>query len=196
MFTDTSTGGPATAWSRDFGDGNGSTSASPTCADSWPGAHDVTLTAWVGPVAHAVTQTLGTARPIGETHVLAWHVVPADLDGGDDGDGDQDVLVARGDSPFSPDLAENLRSASPGAPLLLWLSLTSTVFDVLGGTLHASPPTIPQLAFADADGELSVSLTWPALAADIPFWIQAVVHDPSVPTGFTLSNGLRGTTAD
>ena len=88
----------------------------------------------------------------------------------------------------------DLQSAPPNGALLLWVSLTSTPLNVLGGTIHAVPFAAQIPFFADGSGDFSAFTTWPD---DVPpgtqSWFQFLVQDATVPGGITLSNGVKAT---
>ena len=92
-------------------------------------------------------------------------------------------------------VAITLTNAPPGALMLLWISLASTPFPVLCGTVHAVPFASELLVVADAGGSFSAATTWPAAVPPVSqVWFQFVVQDASSIYGITLSSGLLAST--
>jgi len=88
-----------------------------------------------------------------------------------------------------------LTQTPPNAPLLLWLSFSSTPQAVFGGTLHAVPMANQFLRFSDGAGAYSVSAPWPpGVPVGTKLWLQWLAGDASVASGITLSNAVRATT--
>jgi hypothetical protein len=78
---------------------------------------------------------------------------------------------------------------------LLWVSVSSTPFNVLGGTVHAYPVALKQLFQTSVLGQLNVSVAWPAgVPAGTKIWFQFICQDGSVPAGLTLSDAVMGVT--
>jgi hypothetical protein len=87
----------------------------------------------------------------------------------------------------------SLPNTPPGALLLGLISLDSTPFSALGGTVHAYPFVAKfQLTAHPVVGGVYLDVPWPAgVPAATEFWFQFVVLDGSVALGLTLSNGLK-----
>ena len=86
-----------------------------------------------------------------------------------------------------------LDDAPPNALALLWISVASSPFEALGGTVHAYPFVGQALLGTDAAGEIVAITTWPDdLEAGTKLWFQFICHDTSVPGSLTLSHGLLG----
>ena len=89
----------------------------------------------------------------------------------------------------------SLEGSDPAVPVLAWLSLTSSPFDALGGTVYAFPYTNQFLFMTDLLGDVVVETVWPAgLPPGTDFWIQFICSDASAPGGLVLSNAIQGTT--
>ncbi len=117
------------------------------------------------------------------------------LGGGSVGAAGVPELAAKGTLEAGAPLTLTLSDAPGGTLALAWLSFSSVPFDALGGTVFASPPTAQFLRATDATGTWTQTIPWPAgLAPGVPFWLQFIVQDPSVPAGLTLSNAATATT--
>ncbi len=130
----------------------------------------------------------------------AWytHASPstwATLGGGAPGAAGVPKLDATGPLTAGSTLQLALADAPADALMLAWVSTTSTPFDALGGTVHAFPPNTQYFRVADAAGDWSQSLTWPAgIPAGADLFLQFLVQDASVPDQITLSNAETATT--
>ena len=90
---------------------------------------------------------------------------------------------------------QTLTDAAPSAFALEWLSFTSTPWNVLGGTLHANPPSVQRLVVTNFAGSHSLIFDWPpGVPAGLDLYLQFLVEDTSVPAQITLSNGVTRTT--
>ena len=88
-----------------------------------------------------------------------------------------------------------LTHAPPNALMLAWISFASTPLEAIGGTVHAFPPNNQILFVADATGQSSLTIPWPAgVPSGLDIFLQFVVQDLSVPDGLTLSNAVTKTT--
>lgn len=126
-----------------------------------------------------------------ESSTANWTV----LDGGTPGQAGLPSLTGCG--PLSPNSAASieLTNAPPSAPVLLWISLTSSPIMAVGGTLHAFPFASQLFFAADADGNFNAPTTWPpGLPSGTQAWFQFLLADASTPSGISLSNGLLATT--
>jgi len=118
-----------------------------------------------------------------------------DLGGGAPGSAGTPLLVGAGSMAGGSPVTLDVSQVPPGALMLGWVSLTSSPWAVLGGTLHANPPS-SQIAFnANAAGAFKVSTLWPVgLPTGSKAWFQFLVQDGAVPDGITLTNALEITT--
>ncbi len=118
-----------------------------------------------------------------------------DVGGGSPGVNGVPTLTGSGSLQSGTTAGIDLVAGPPSAPALAWLSVASTPFAALGGTVHATPFVNQFLFPTDVAGAVSVSTTWPAgLPSGVDFWIQFICQDVTVPAGLTLSNAVRGTT--
>ncbi len=89
----------------------------------------------------------------------------------------------------------DLSNATPGGPVLAWISLAPVPLSALGGTVHAHPFTSQIFASANGSGQVNSSTTWPSgIPSGTSITFQFIVQDTTVPDGLTLSNGVRATT--
>ncbi len=118
-----------------------------------------------------------------------------DLGGGAPGAAGVPALIGVGTLVEGTPASVALTQTPAGALVLAWISLSSTPFAALGGTVHAFP-FVNQLFFvADGSGTFAGGTTWPpGIAPGTDVWFQFLVQDGSVPDGITLSDGLLGTT--
>ncbi len=92
-------------------------------------------------------------------------------------------------------MARVLTNVPPDTLMLAWVSFASTPLDVIGGTVHAFPPTAQILFVSDATGQSSLTIPWPAgQPSGVDLHLQFVVQDLAVPHGLTLSNAMVRTT--
>ena len=87
-----------------------------------------------------------------------------------------------------------LTNAPPNARMFVWMSLSSTPVNILGGTIHANPFSNQRGMLADPTGRYEEAAPWPSLPPGTDVWWQFLVEDLSVPEGITLSNAVRSTT--
>ena len=90
----------------------------------------------------------------------------------------------------------SLEGAPPNAIMLAWLALNpGPPQNFFGGTIHTLPFNNQFFFFADAQGEWSATVPWPAgIPAGTEVFFQFVVEDVSVLYTLTLTNGVKGTT--
>ncbi len=118
-----------------------------------------------------------------------------DLGGGSPGGNGLPTMVCKGDLTPGSSMDRVLTNVPPNALMLAWIAFQSTPFDALGGTVHAFPFTRQVLFVADATGQSSLSIPWPAgVPPGIDVYLQFIVQDLSVPDGLTLSNACVQTT--
>lgn len=121
----------------------------------------------------------------------AW----ADLGGGTVGSAGSPALVGGGSLVGGTPASVTLTNAPPSALLLAWVSFAPVPFAAAGGTVHAYPFSNQLMFAADGSGAFVGATVWPmGVPSGVGVWFQMLVQDGSVPAGFTLSNGLRGTT--
>ncbi len=88
----------------------------------------------------------------------------------------------------------SLNEAAPDAPALLVQSLTDASQPFKGGTLIPAPDALLFLTTSSA-GDAFLSGPFPAgLPANTNIYLQVIIQDAAAPFGFSMSNGLRGTT--
>jgi len=118
----------------------------------------------------------------------------ADLGGGTGGSAGTPHLVGFGTLVGGSPVTLRLTQAPPAAPLLAWISFSSTPFTAIGGTVHAFPFASQLLFLANAGGAFVAGTAWPTgVPAGTATWFQFVVADPSTVFGLTLSNAVRAT---
>ncbi len=118
-----------------------------------------------------------------------------DLGGSSVGSNGRPTMSCRGDLTPGSSMDRVLTNVPPNALMLVWIAFQSTPFDALGGTVHAFPFARQVLFVADASGQSSLSIPWPAgVPPGIDVYLQFIVQDPSVPDGLTLSNACVQTT--
>ena len=118
-----------------------------------------------------------------------------DMGGASVGSSGKPVLTGSGPlTPASP-LTITLANAKPGAPLLLWLTFTSSPAAIFGGTLYPLPNPISFTFVANPTGGLTLPTTWPpGIPAGADLFLQFLVKDTGAATNFVLSNALKLTT--
>jgi len=88
-----------------------------------------------------------------------------------------------------------LSDAAPDALMLAWLSFRSQPWNILGGTLHAYPVNLQVPRSSDASGSDALEFAWPAgIPSGLPFTLQYLIQDFSVPAQITLSNAVTART--
>ncbi len=119
----------------------------------------------------------------------------SDLGGGTPGTRGRPTMHVKGDLTPGTPMARVLTHVPPGTLLAAWVSTNSTPLDVIGGTVHAWPPSHEILFAADAGGQAAYTLPWPAgFAAGLDVVLQFIVLDPGSFHGLTLSNAMVRTT--
>ncbi len=185
----------------------------PTPAAYFPGFGTVTLASLLVPeqqgewsfflaLGEAVNDAgriaaMGTEAKTGQSGVvlLTPKATWTDLGGGTAGVNGVPTLGASGTLEAGTSFQIDLDDAAPGAPMLAWLSLSSTPFAALGGTVHAFPFVAQFLRTSDAAGALSEVGTWPAgVPGGTDLFLQFIVQDLSVPAELVLSNAVTATT--
>ena len=118
-----------------------------------------------------------------------------DMGGGSPGSHGVPKLTGSGPLTSGSTTTISLANAPPSAPVLSWISGSSTPLAYAGGTLYAFPNPLAIFWVANGAGSLSASTPWPAgLPAGLDLWLQFLVKDPSVGPKLTLSNALKLTT--
>ncbi len=187
-FTDASDGA-YTTWAWNFGDGGTSTDDNPSHIYGAKGTYTVSLTV-SGP---AGSDTLTRVDYIDVTdQVLDF----TDLGGGT---GWQFGIVPELEASSSLVAGQSfdllLQTAPPNAVSLAWISFASTPLNVLGGTIHANPPSNQLFFPTNFLGALNLSTTWPAgVPAGTELYIQFLIGHPAAQDGISLSNGITAIT--
>jgi len=137
-------------------------------------------------------------RQASDVHWLRNDVSPSPwthLDGGAPGFAGTPELRCSGTLVGGDPLTLTLTHAPPNTAMLAWLSAGLLPVQVLGGTLHANPPTAQLMRSSDLHGTYSDTFPWlPGVPAGITFYLQFIVQDFSVPAQLTLSNAVTATT--
>jgi hypothetical protein len=101
------------------------------------------------------------------------------------------VGPALGGQPFSLTLTD----AAPSAPLGVVVGKTVDPVPFFGGTLVPSLQILATNLFTDANGDVTVSTTWPTVSyPGFTLYFQAAVWDPGAPASIALSNAIGVTT--
>jgi uncharacterized membrane protein len=134
---------------------------------------------------------LGVNGFIAEFNSTPW----VNLGGGTAGALGQPVFEASGDLTAGSTLSLDLVNTPPSAIFLMWISLSSSPANVVGGTLYPLPADAKLILATNPLGEFSIAT---AVAAGAPsgvdLWFQCIVQDATNVNGITLSNAMRGTT--
>jgi N-acetylneuraminic acid mutarotase len=138
----------------------------------------------------------GVGAPTGASDIVEVYSAPwTDLGGGTSGGLGQPVFSGGGDLTAGSTLTLELSNAPSSAPFLMWISLSSSPVNVVGGTLYTLPVDVSLLLFADASGDFGISSVVAAGApSGVDIWFQCIVQDATNIHGITLSNAMRGTT--
>ena len=89
----------------------------------------------------------------------------------------------------------SLTNAPSNAIMLAWLSFASVPLPAFGGLIHANPFANQFFFFADAQGEWSATVPWPAgVPSGTDVYFQFIVEDVSTLFTLTLTNGVQATT--
>jgi len=117
------------------------------------------------------------------------------LGGGTTGSAGAPTLSVTGSLAAGSPTTITLQQAPPNAPMLSWISLTSTPVAALGGTLYPVP-VLSQLAWvANGSGQLNLALSWPSgLPPGLDLFMQFVIKDAGQSPSLLLSNALKLTT--
>jgi uncharacterized membrane protein len=133
----------------------------------------------------------GSGGYIVEFNSSAW----VDLGGATAGALGQPLFEASGDLTAGSTLTLDLSNTQPNAIFLMWISLSSSPANVVGGTLYPLPADAKLVLAANPLGEFNIAT---AVAAGAPsgvdLWFQCLVQDATNIHGITLSNCMRGTT--
>lgn len=155
-------------------------------------------------IGHGVSQATSVATDrlgnvyVGGRNTGLFRVADEDawtnLGGSSPGAGGRPSLSVAGSLlPASP-LDVTLLDAAPSAPMLTWISFSSTPLVALGGTVHAFPQNVQLIFLSGASGALSLSTSWPpGIPSGVDLWLQFLVQDTSVPDGIILSNAVSAT---
>ena len=84
-----------------------------------------------------------------------------------------------------------LENAAPGAPAILFVSLTETPTPFKGGTLKAVPFLVQVSLFTFPDGSVTLPFAWPAGLNPLTLILQYGIQDAAAVQGVSLSNALR-----
>ena len=118
-----------------------------------------------------------------------------DMGGASMGSFGKPVLSGSGQLTAGSQVTIDLVNAPPGAPLLLWLTFTSSPKAIFGGTLYPLPNPISIGLAANPAGSLSLAASWPAgLPAGTDLFLQYLIKDTGAASKLVLSNGLKLTT--
>jgi uncharacterized membrane protein len=139
---------------------------------------------------------VAAAPPFFRSFVAEFNSTPwVDLGGGTFGTLGQPLFEASGDLTAGSTLTLDVDNTPPSAIFLMWISLSSSPANVVGGTLYPLPADAKLVLAADPLGGFSVSSP---VAAGVPpgvdIWFQCIVQDASNIHGITLTNCVRGTT--
>lgn len=116
------------------------------------------------------------------------------LSGGIAGTNGLPLITGSGELFGGDSLRVTLDHTNANSPTLLVMGSTRIDFPLFGGTLVPAPAiTLPTLT--DATGHLEVVIPWPnGVPADLLFYFQYWLLDPSAPQSFAASDGLQLTT--
>jgi uncharacterized membrane protein len=129
-------------------------------------------------------------------YIVEFNSTPwVDLGGGTAGALGQPVFEASGDLTAGSTLNLDLFNAPPSAIFLMWISLSSSPANVVGGTLYPLPADAKLVLATNPLGEFNIATAVAAGApSDVDLWFQCIVQDATNVNGITLSNCMRGTT--
>jgi hypothetical protein len=100
------------------------------------------------------------------------------------------TLAHAGDPQAGQMVTIALANALPSAPGFLVVGLELVDLPIAGGVLAPSPDLIIPIV-AGPTGSLQLSALWPAgLPTWTSVWMQAWMHDPAGPAGFTATDAL------
>jgi hypothetical protein len=117
-----------------------------------------------------------------------------DLGGGTSGINGVPALSGTGTLVAGAPTSIDLISGPSSALSLVWVSTTSTPFNVLGGTIHANPFVSEILIPLNGAGEFHATFPWfTGVPSGLELDFQFLIQDLSIFWGITLSNGLRAT---
>jgi uncharacterized membrane protein len=134
---------------------------------------------------------LGTGGYIVEFNSTPW----VDLGGATAGALGKPLFEASGDLTAGSTLALDLSNTPPSAIFLMWISLSSSPANVVGGTLYPLPADAKLVLATNGLGEFNIATAVAAGApSDVDLWFQCIVQDATNINGITLSNCMRGTT--
>jgi len=132
----------------------------------------------------------------GGRHVLTFSGLPLAVtslpNAGTPGAAGVPELTGDGSTEVNRLLTLRLAHAAPSAPLLFALGTEIQVQPLNGIKLWPSPALLLPAGPTDMQGALELSGRWPpAVEFGTPLFVQAIVLDPSAPTGLAASNTLQ-----
>jgi len=132
---------------------------------------------------------------VGADNLRIANVSPwTDLGGGTVGINGQPTATGFGTLQANTAIGLSLVQAPPSTIAGLWMSIASTPFNVLGGTLYANPLAADLYFTTTPAGTLSGQTIFPpGFPVGSSLYFQFLCYDPSTLHDITLSNGLRAT---